>query len=292
VWSDYGWYWVSQEPFGWATFHYGRWLYDDYYGWIWIPDDVWGPAWVEWRYDDANIGWAPLTPYASFQFNVGIVVSSRWVAPVHYWNFVPFRYFTTARVVDYLQPIDRARRLFGSTRSAMNIEGNDRRVVNRGVDREFIERRTNSRIEHVDVITRDRGEGDRLVRSGDGSRVEAFRPRLEREAHQDARPESFRQDERRTSRPDASPRLKSREVQRNTQVERARPGGREVTRQPAERRQEVERKVYEQRQQQRERTVQEQKRSPQIQPQRQESRQQPVQRPNTSRGGREGRRRP
>lgn len=24
AWTDYGWYWVSSEPFGWAVFHYGR----------------------------------------------------------------------------------------------------------------------------------------------------------------------------------------------------------------------------------------------------------------------------
>jgi len=37
-WTTDGWYWDSYEPFGWATYHYGRWYYDDYYGWIWIPD--------------------------------------------------------------------------------------------------------------------------------------------------------------------------------------------------------------------------------------------------------------
>src|SRR5258707_8656814 len=37
IWTSYGWYWASEEPFGWATFHYGRWYDDDYYGWIWTP---------------------------------------------------------------------------------------------------------------------------------------------------------------------------------------------------------------------------------------------------------------
>jgi hypothetical protein len=46
VWSDYGWYWDSYEPFGWAVYHYGRWYNDDYYGWMWIPDYQWGPSWV------------------------------------------------------------------------------------------------------------------------------------------------------------------------------------------------------------------------------------------------------
>ena len=72
VWTTYGWYWDSYEPFGWATYHYGRWHFDDYYGWIWIPDYEWAPAWVEWRYDDNYIGWAPLPPYAHYRRGVGI----------------------------------------------------------------------------------------------------------------------------------------------------------------------------------------------------------------------------
>src|ERR1700750_3213455 len=32
VLTDYGYTWVSDYPWGWATFHYGRWHYDDYYG--------------------------------------------------------------------------------------------------------------------------------------------------------------------------------------------------------------------------------------------------------------------
>ena len=25
VWTDQGWTWISEEPYGWATYHYGRW---------------------------------------------------------------------------------------------------------------------------------------------------------------------------------------------------------------------------------------------------------------------------
>src|SRR5689334_22212458 len=31
--SDQGWAWVSDEPFGWATYHYGRWYQDPQIGW-------------------------------------------------------------------------------------------------------------------------------------------------------------------------------------------------------------------------------------------------------------------
>src|SRR5579864_7672836 len=60
--TDYGWTWISSERFGWATYHYGRWLLDPQYGWIWVPDYEWGPAWVAWCEGGGYIGWAPLPP--------------------------------------------------------------------------------------------------------------------------------------------------------------------------------------------------------------------------------------
>ena len=62
VWSDRGWYWDSNERFGWATYHYGRWANIDGTGWCWIPGNQWAPAWVSWRQSDENVGWAPLPP--------------------------------------------------------------------------------------------------------------------------------------------------------------------------------------------------------------------------------------
>ena len=62
--TDSGWTWVSEEEFGWATYHYGRWAKLHDLGWVWVPGYVWGPAWVSWRNssDDDYIGWAPLPP--------------------------------------------------------------------------------------------------------------------------------------------------------------------------------------------------------------------------------------
>lgn len=192
VWTEYGWYWVSYEPYGWAVYHYGRWFYDDYYGWIWIPDDVWGPAWVEWRYSDDYIGWAPLPPYARFSVSFGISYTMAWAAPVHYWNFVPCRHFTTRRVVDYVQPVERTRRFFGNTRSATEIRGDGNRVVNRGVDVSFVERRTNGRINRVDVVDGERDRGDRYVRSSGRERIEAYRPQIEGRRDESVRPPKVR----------------------------------------------------------------------------------------------------
>ena len=64
VWvhSDAGWCWQSDEPWGWATYHYGRWDFDVSFGWIWFPEIQWAPAWVEWRSGGGYVGWAPMPP--------------------------------------------------------------------------------------------------------------------------------------------------------------------------------------------------------------------------------------
>lgn len=62
VMTDQGWTWISDEPFGWGTYHYGRWYDDPALGWAWVPGDEWAPAWVSWQEGANYIGWAPLPP--------------------------------------------------------------------------------------------------------------------------------------------------------------------------------------------------------------------------------------
>jgi hypothetical protein len=58
--TDAGWYWVSDEPWAWATYHYGRWDLSPEFGWFWVPQTQWAPAWVSWHSSGGYIGWAPL----------------------------------------------------------------------------------------------------------------------------------------------------------------------------------------------------------------------------------------
>jgi len=60
--TDAGWYWMSEEPWGWATYHYGRWDWNVQFGWFWMPQMQWAPAWVAWREGGGYVGWAPLRP--------------------------------------------------------------------------------------------------------------------------------------------------------------------------------------------------------------------------------------
>jgi len=176
AWTDYGWYWISNEPFGWATFHYGRWYSDDFYGWVWVPDRTWGPAWVEWRYNDDYLGWAPLPPYASFSLNIGIRFTAHWFAPHHYWNFVHYRHMTSPYVYREVVPVEYARRLISTTRSAGRYDFENGRVINRGIARELVERRGGyTRIDRLDV-RESRDVGEKFVRDRSTSRIEVYRP--------------------------------------------------------------------------------------------------------------------
>jgi hypothetical protein len=61
--ADDGWSFESAWVWGWATFHYGRWVYDaGATRWLWCPDLVWGPAWVQWRTVADTVAWVPLAP--------------------------------------------------------------------------------------------------------------------------------------------------------------------------------------------------------------------------------------
>jgi hypothetical protein len=62
VLSDFGWTWVSDWDWGWAPFHYGRWVTVVGRGWCWVPGTHWGPAWVAWRSGGGYVGYAPLPP--------------------------------------------------------------------------------------------------------------------------------------------------------------------------------------------------------------------------------------
>ena len=81
VMTEYGNTWVSDYDWGWAPFHYGRWVTDRYNQWLWIPDTTWGPAWVNWRTGGGYYGWAPLGP--SLSISVGFNIPSFW------WVFIP-----------------------------------------------------------------------------------------------------------------------------------------------------------------------------------------------------------
>jgi hypothetical protein len=194
VWTDDGWYWASDEPWGWATYHYGRWYYDDNYGWVWIPGYDWAPAWVEWRYGGDYVGWAPLGPYALFDINFGIHYARHWLTPYHYWSFVDCRYISSPDIHRYVYRSENNTRYIGRTRSAGSVRYDGGRVVSRGPEREYIERRGNVRVERAEIVD----VGDRTHDRINGNRIEVYRPKVDDRSNDRAaeRPEHVRERER------------------------------------------------------------------------------------------------
>src|SRR6266850_8446896 len=85
--TDAGWYWVSDEPWAWATYHYGRWDLNPRLGWVWVPRTEWAPAWVSWHQGGGYTGWAPLHPSARFTPN-GVAEANERVIPPRAYVFV------------------------------------------------------------------------------------------------------------------------------------------------------------------------------------------------------------
>jgi hypothetical protein len=90
--TEYGWTWLSNWNWGWAPFHYGRWVVLAGRGWCWTPGTMWGPAWVSWRSGGGYVGWAPQPPR-------GVRVVSHF-GPQSGWRFMASDRFGHGRRLD------------------------------------------------------------------------------------------------------------------------------------------------------------------------------------------------
>ena len=144
VYTDAGWTWVSEEPFGWATYHYGRWTRLRHIGWVWVPGDEWAPAWVSWRKSDDYVGWAPLPPEANFDRRTGI---HHWadsyydLGPEEY-SFVPTNEFGSQRIEQTVVPQERNITIVSQTINVTNITYNNAMIVNQGPNYEDLSHRS------------------------------------------------------------------------------------------------------------------------------------------------------
>src|SRR4051812_36709777 len=130
AYTDAGWTWLSDEPYGAIVYHYGRWARLQDAGWVWVPETEWAPAWVSWRRSDQYVGWAPLPPEATFKRDVGI---SAWadsyydIGPTHY-SFVAVTDFGQPELARVILPRSRNVTVITETRNITNI-----RYAERGV---------------------------------------------------------------------------------------------------------------------------------------------------------------
>ena len=142
--EEHGWLWVSDEVWGWATYHYGRWALDREERWYWVPGGDWGPAWVDWRYGDGHIGWAPLAPEVRWRgdgFDYGGVdYGSRLYQP--YWIFVPHEYFLSPAIHRHCAPPGRNAVFVQRTRPSTSYVRAGGGIVNRSLSLNYVSEAT------------------------------------------------------------------------------------------------------------------------------------------------------
>jgi hypothetical protein len=134
IYTDVGWTWISEEKFGWATYHYGRWIRLRDIGWVWVPGEQWAPAWVSWRKGGDYVGWAPLPPEAQFDRETGI---HNWadnyydIGPEQY-SFVPTKEFGSQLSSREIVPNERNLTIINQTSNVTNIVYDNSMIVDPG----------------------------------------------------------------------------------------------------------------------------------------------------------------
>ncbi len=143
IYTDNGWSWFSEYSWGWAPFHYGRWFFDDYHGWLWIPGNEWAPAWVTWGYYNDYYCWAPVGPGVSHYEN--------YRPPHRYWHFVHSKNITENNVNNYV--VNNTTIINNVTNITIinNTNTNNNITYNQGPKREEVERATQKKVMTVPV---------------------------------------------------------------------------------------------------------------------------------------------
>ena len=147
--TEAGWYWASDEPWAWATYHYGRWDLHPRFGWYWVPQIQWAPAWVSWHRGGGNVGWAPLHPSVRVAIGGGpIEVDVKLINP---------RAFVFVEEKRFLEPV-RPRTvivhnttIINQTVNITNVKVVNNTVINEGPRTQIIEQASGRKVQSMPV---------------------------------------------------------------------------------------------------------------------------------------------
>lgn len=143
VYTDRGWFWNSNEGWGWAVYHYGRWWHSAKLGWVWMPGYVWAPAWVTWRVADNHIGWCALSPRAKWRMDAGITeFNYRYKYNDADWVFVNKANFANDINGANITAVSENRNLVSGSKSLLNMREQNEAVTLAGPDANDIEKTT------------------------------------------------------------------------------------------------------------------------------------------------------
>ncbi len=146
IYTDYGWTWVSSDPWGEATYRYGTWTFARPYGWVWVPGFVWAPAWVTWSFTDDYIGWAPIPP--TFSLSVSGYVGAPVIVSRTAYVFVPTARFVNVDVARARVPVGENSVLLARSQKVTRFPVSGGIVRNQGPEPARIERVARVSIPH------------------------------------------------------------------------------------------------------------------------------------------------
>src|SRR5205085_5883481 len=155
AYTDLGWTWVSYEDFGWATYHYGRWIRLRGRGWVWVPGREWGPAWVSWRTGGDYVGWAPLPPRRAGEYWDEQPITARVdiefdIGPAYY-NFIDVRYLGEPVLRERIFAPEQNVTYITKTVNVTNITYNNSTVYNYGPDYNTLSRYSTRPIQRLSL---------------------------------------------------------------------------------------------------------------------------------------------
>ena len=178
AYTDVGWTWISYEDFGWATYHYGRWMRVADYGWLWVPgsDLDWGPAWVSWRVGDDYIGWAPLPPRGPGIAYEGGPISGHVdiefdIGPAYY-NFVDVRYIGEPVLRNRIIDVHKNVTYIDRTVNVTNITYKNKTVYNYGPDLNFVDKHSSRPIQRLRIERQQNADIRAAVKGGAVTKVQ------------------------------------------------------------------------------------------------------------------------
>lgn len=168
TYTDDGWSWQSDYPWGNIAFHYGRWFRLGG-NWAWMPGYDWAPAWVTWREADGYNGWAPLPPTAVFRPGLGLYYNGVLAADVDFglgpddFTFVPYDHFWDFRLRTFFVPHDRVAVFFHHSHILNGYRVDHGRFMVEGLGRDHVFAATHRevRVEHDRHDTRFDGHDSR-----------------------------------------------------------------------------------------------------------------------------------
>jgi hypothetical protein len=199
VYTDAGWTWVSDEPYAWAVYHYGRWSRVNRVGWVWVPDTEWGPAWVSWRRGDRYVGWAPLPPESRARVGVSI---GGWadaefdIGPTYY-SFVDTRDLGAPHLRSVILPPQENLTIINRTTNITNISYRNNVVINNGPDYNAVAREVKQPIRRLRLERRQEigdlrtARAEQLIPKEQGDALVVAAPPVQKAP--DAKPKKFAQ---------------------------------------------------------------------------------------------------